>query len=261
MKFSFEIIPFKKKKNKRSLFMFRKFFFGLKKLSIFNPEFFSVTFSKIFNFRQTLITCFFIKKCGFKVIPHFPCSLSLKNINKYINILSNNRIFTLFPLRGNKVNNFFKYSIKLINFIEKKNINFNFFSSGYPEGHPEEKKYKRSIEILKKKCSITLGIFTQFFLGFDIYYFFIKKIIEKKFLPKIYIGVMIINNIEYLHKMSKICSYSIPFFLKKIFKKNEDYIEYLIFFIKSIIEYYKPYCLHIYTMNKFNYSENFINKI
>ncbi|MGX7589157.1 methylenetetrahydrofolate reductase [Candidatus Vidania fulgoroideorum] len=260
MIYSFEVIPFYEKRSKVSSYSFRKFFFGIKKLSTYNPKFFSVTFSSRINFKQTLKICLFIKKCGFDSVPHLSCNLNVDKVKKYCNILFNNKILQIFPLRGNICNTKFKYSLKLIDLLteEKK---FDFFSSGYPEGHPEEKKYNNNINILKKKCYKSIGIFTQFFMGFDIYYNFIKKIIEKGFLPRIYIGIMNICNIKFLYKISKVCKFSIPLFYKKNINSMNDYICYLIFFIKTIKNFYRPFCIHIYTMNKFKILEYLLKKI
>ncbi|MGX7589001.1 methylenetetrahydrofolate reductase [Candidatus Vidania fulgoroideorum] len=255
---SFEIFPIIGKIKKHSIYNFERLYYGLNKLVVYNPVFFSVTFSSRYDFKQSIKINIFIKSIGLKPLPHFPCNIEKKNIDKYINILINNRIFSIFPLRGKK-NKLFKYSINLMEYLGKYKMDF--FTSGYPEVHPEENKYLKGILILKKKSLLSLGIFTQCFIGLDPYYLFIKKVIELGYMPKIYLGIISVINIRLLKEYSKLCSFLLPNAFIKALGNKKDFFKYYYFFLKMIIKFYKPHCLHFYTMNKFSVTVKIINFI
>ncbi|WP_343190346.1 methylenetetrahydrofolate reductase [Buchnera aphidicola (Mollitrichosiphum nigrofasciatum)] len=254
---SCEFFPSSNKKN------FDKLLSITKRLSFFNPFFFSVTYGANSGERNlTRDTVLSIKKnTKIKTIPHLTCvDLTFGQIQKIAENYWNNGIKSIIALRGDYPINAIKkdiYALDLVCFL-KKIANFKIFVAAYPEVHPEAKSAHFDLINLKKKIDAgAIGAITQFFFDADKFLFFrdlcVANGINKKIIP----GILPILDIHQLKRFSSLTNVYIPKYILNMYEglDNDPITRSMLGFSIAIDMLKKLYNegvrdFHFYTLNK-----------
>ena len=238
----------------------------VKNLSIFSPEFFSVTFGAGGSTKiKTLETVLDIKSSGNKAVPHISCiSSSKKEIRDLLSEYKKHKINHLIALRGDNPsgavsNGEFKYANELISFIRDETGNdFHIQAAAYPEYHPEANSAKEDLDNFKRKIeSGADSAITQFFFNVDAYFKFIEECRKRSISIPIIPGIIPIYNIKQLSRFASNCGAEIPRWLRLKLESYDDDIQSLRDFgidvitelCETLIQYGVP-GIHFYTLNE-----------
>ncbi|MGX7577278.1 hypothetical protein [Candidatus Vidania fulgoroideorum] len=240
---SLEIFPNLKKK---------KFLFFFKKINrnILNI---SIPFNFKINYNKVLKTSFFLYKIGIIPTVHFYNNFSLFNCLRILKLLNNNSVKKILILKGeiNKLKN----KTNTISFLK----HINKYIAFYLNIHKKSKSYKKNIIFFKNKISSFKFIFQQSFC-FLSFIFFLNLFKFKK--KKIKLGFFLFKNFNKFKKITFNCNIFINkwnyFCFSKNFKKNYNFYIFLLILNITKIGYKK---IHFYTLNEFNKTYNYLNKI
>lgn len=237
-----------------------------KKLSVFKPEFYSVTFGAGGSTRdRTLETVLEIKQEGFNAVPHISCISSTKaEIKTLLDIYQHHNIKHLIALRGDIPSGSaacgeFKHANELVSFIRQEtNDYFHIEVGAYPEYHPEV--ISSQIEIQNFKNKVNAGAnsaITQFFFNADAYFRFMDECLIADIDIPIVPGVMPIYNIKQLARFASNCGAEIPRWLRiKLESYGDDLpslrsygVDVVSELCETLIAWDVP-SLHFYTLNQ-----------
>ena len=237
-----------------------------KKLSVFKPEFYSVTFGAGGSTRdRTLETVLEIKQEGFNAVPHISCISSTKaEIKTLLDIYQQHNIKHLIALRGDIPSGSaacgeFKHANELVSFIRQEtNDYFHIEVGAYPEYHPEV--ISSQIEIQNFKNKVNAGAnsaITQFFFNADAYFRFMDECLIADIDIPIVPGVMPIYNIKQLARFASNCGAEIPRWLRiKLESYGDDLpslrsygVDVVSELCETLIAWDVP-GLHFYTLNQ-----------
>lgn len=237
-----------------------------KKLSVFKPEFYSVTFGAGGSTRdRTLETVLEIKQEGFNAVPHISCISSTKaEIKTLLDIYQQHNIKHLIALRGDIPSGSaacgeFKHANELVSFIRQEtNDYFHIEVGAYPEYHPEV--ISSQIEIQNFKNKVNAGAnsaITQFFFNADAYFRFMDECLIADIDIPIVPGVMPIYNIKQLARFASNCGAEIPRWLRiKLESYGDDLpslrsygVDVVSELCETLIAWDVP-SLHFYTLNQ-----------
>ncbi|QCI26595.1 5,10-methylenetetrahydrofolate reductase [Buchnera aphidicola (Thelaxes californica)] len=258
--FSFEFFPPKNIENDIQLEVIAK------KLSEYEPSFFSITYSPIHKnrYRTQNMALKIQKITNIPTAAHLTCTeISQEDLITIIKNYWKNGIHNIVALRGDIINKNFNqnqmYAIDLVKLL--KNIaNFDITVAAYPEMHPEAISKKQDLLFLKQKIEAGANrAITQFFFDVDKYLYFREQCIKIGITKNIIPGILPIKNLLQLKKFSKLTNVHIPKDIHEIFNtKNNNNNEY-----NNIIGSIFTFCIikklyqegvrhfHFYTLNDF----------
>ena len=258
MNTSFEFFPPKTEKGKESLLK------TAKKLSLFSPEYFSVTYGAGGSTREgTLKTCVAIKNIGQEACPHLSgIGASKTSIKEILNKYEENGLKRIVALRGDLPSGLgglgdFPYALDLIEVIKQTEESFSIEIAAYPEVHPDAESESLDFEnFLDKVNAGADGAITQFFFEEEAYYKFMEKCKKEKVTIPIIPGIMPIHDFEALTRMAKTCSANIPVWLKERMERysnKEDHLKYGVEVITNLCQKLLTFGapgIHFYTVNR-----------
>ncbi|HKM23079.1 MAG TPA: methylenetetrahydrofolate reductase [NAD(P)H] [Lachnospiraceae bacterium] len=264
---SFEIFPPKKEE------AFKNIDELLEKLSVYQPDFISVTFGaggtstttadgKVKN--PTVEIAQKIKNVhGMEAVAHLSClNYDKAEVDGMLLALKEAGIENILALRGDinpdvERKYDFKYASDLVQYI-KEHGDFGISGACYPEVHPECSDMKTDIVNLKKKVDAgATHLVSQLFFDNAHFYDFVKKAREAGITVPIEAGIMPVTNKSQIERMVTMCGATLPDKFKVILDKyeNDDAalldagIAYAINQIVDLIAHDVD-GIHIYVMNK-----------
>ena len=235
-------------------------------LSIYSPEFFSVTFGAGGSTKtKTLETVLRIKTSNNNGVPHLSCiSASKEEVRSLLNEYKAHDINHLVALRGDNPSGAishgdFKYANELISFIrEETGEYFHIQAGAYPEYHPEADSATDDLNNFKRKIDAGAdSAITQFFFNADAYFRFIEECQKNSISVPIIPGIMPIYNIKQLSRFASNCGAEIPRWLRLKLESYDDDIQSLRDYgvdviselCETLIQYGVP-GIHFYTLNE-----------
>ena len=249
----------------------------IKKLSVFKPDFVSVTDSGygIAKGKNIALSQVLKETTGIEILAHMTCiNNTSSEIRNSIYELKKRGIENILALRGDKGNyrdfkSEFNYAVELINEV-KKNGDFCIGVAGHPEKHPESLTFESDLLNLKHK--IEAGgefIITQLFFDNDVFFKYREKVLENHINAYIIPGIMPIHSLKSFSEIiKKAGNLSIPPELKKMLNKEYSSKED---FIKYSVEYSTNQCIdllkngacgiHFFTFNKSEIMQNILSEI
>ena len=246
-------------------------------LSIYSPEFFSVTFGAGGSTKtKTLETVLRIKTSNNNGVPHLSCiSASKEEVRSLLNEYKAHDINHLIALRGDNPSGAishgdFKYANELISFIREETGDYFTIQAGaYPEYHPEAESTTDDLNNFKRKIEAGANsAITQFFFNADAYFRFIEECQKKSISVPIIPGIMPIYNIKQLSRFASNCGAEIPRWLRLKLESYDDDIQSLRDYgidviselCETLIQYGVP-GIHFYTLNESKIVSRIINNI
>ena len=247
------------------------------KLSVFKPEFFSVTFGAGGSTRdRTMETVFEIQDEGYQAAPHISCISSSKaEISALLKAYQDKAIKRLVVLRGDVPSGEvstgdFKYAVDLVSFIRQETGDwFHIEVAAYPEFHPEALSAAKDIDHFK--CKVNAGAnsaITQYFYNVDAYFQFLDSCYKAGIRTAIVPGIMPIYNYTQLARFSGICGAEIPRWLRLRLEAYGDDLASLRAFGTDVVS---ELCeklllagvpsLHFYTLNQADIITKIINNV
>lgn len=235
-------------------------------LSVFKPDFYSVTFGAGGSTRDlTLETVLEIKQEGFNAVPHISGISSTKaEIKTLLDLYQQHNIKHLVVLRGDVPHGAvsrgeFKHANELVSFIRQEtNDYFHIEVGAYPEYHPEAVSSQMDIQNFKNKVDAGANsAITQFFFNADAYFRFMDECLIADINIPIVPGVMPIYNIKQLARFASNCGAEIPRWLRiKLESYGDDLpslrsygVDVISELCETLIEWDVP-SLHFYTLNQ-----------
>lgn len=260
IRLSFEFFPPKTEQGRDKIVQVQQ------ELSVFRPEFFSVTYGAGGSTREhTKGIVQLIKQAGQEVAPHLSFGgdtpedlLALLNEYKACSI---NR---LVALRGDRPSGMggglhMVYANELVAFIRQHFADyFHIEVAAYPEIHPESLDFVSDIRYLKGKFDAGANsAITQYFYNPDAYFHFVEQCTKQGINQEIVPGIMPITNYKNLSRFSDNCGAEIPRWLRKRLESFGDDTESLKAFgvdvvselCETLLDNDAP-GLHFYTMNQ-----------
>jgi len=247
------------------------------KLSVFKPEFFSVTFGAGGSTRdRTMETVFEIQDEGYQAAPHISCISSSKaEISALLKAYQDKAIKRLVVLRGDVPSGEvstgdFKYAVDLVSFIRQETGDwFHIEVAAYPEFHPEALSAAKDIDHFKRKVDAGANsAITQYFYNVDAYFQFLDSCYKVGIRTAIVPGIMPIYNYTQLARFSGICGAEIPRWLRLRLEAYGDDLASLRAFGTDVVS---ELCeklllagvpsLHFYTLNQADIITKIINNV
>ncbi|QCI27046.1 methylenetetrahydrofolate reductase [Buchnera aphidicola] len=256
---SFEFFPpkiFNKENN--------NFLSSIKKLSIFHPNFISITctprnseinytYQAIKNIPKTL---------NLNIAPHITYINNINTITKLSKKYWNNGIKSIVALRGDVISKEYNsevYAFQLVTLL-KKIADFDISVAAYPEVHPEAKNANLDLIHLKEKinCGANRAI-TQFFFDVNKYLKFRDRCISIGINVDIIPGILPIMNFQQLKKFINLTNVYVPSWINNIFNNiniNNIHINKMIGLV-ICVDIIQKLCkegvnkFHFYTLNDF----------
>ena len=263
MYFSLEVFPPKKEDE------FEAVYEVLKKFSVLNPEFISVTYGAGgSNSKKTVDIASYIQNVlNIPALAHMTCVGNKKeDILKVCEELKKVNVSKVLALRGDRprymsdeqfASRDFAHANDLIAFL-KENTDLEIAAACYPEKHPESFSLEADLHYLKLKQDVGAEfLITQMFFDNDDFYNFRDKAIRRGITLPIHTGIMPITNARQLGTTISLSGSSIPKALADIIAKygdNDDdmYKAGIDYCIKQILDLKQVGVdgIHIYSMNK-----------
>ncbi|MEE9331924.1 MAG: methylenetetrahydrofolate reductase [NAD(P)H] [Methylophilaceae bacterium] len=245
------------------------------KLSVFDPEFFSVTFGAGGSTRdRTMDAVFDIQKEGHSAAPHISCiSASKEEVRALLTAYQDKGIKRLVTLRGDVPSGVvsagdFKYANELVSFIRQETGDwFHIEVAAYPETHPEAISVSSDIAHFKQKVEAGANsAITQYFYNADAYFSFLESCQKEGINVPIVPGIMPIYNYTQLARFSGICGAEIPRWLRLRLEAYADDLPSLRAFgvdvmsdlCTKLLDSGVP-SLHFYTLNQAGVISKIIN--
>lgn len=218
LRISFEFFPPKTEQGREKLAVVQQ------ELSLFQPEFFSVTYGAGGSTRDnTKNIVKSMKATGASVAPHM--SFGGDNEESILALIQEYQaagIDRIVALRGDMPSGMggayqMVYANELVTFIRKHfGDAFHLEVAAYPEIHPESTSYDDDVRFLKGKFDAGANsAITQYFYNPDAYFYFIDQCQKAGIAQPIYPGIMPITNFKNLSRFSDNCGAEIPRWLRK----------------------------------------------
>jgi methylenetetrahydrofolate reductase (NADPH) len=214
---SFEFFPPKTEEGMTKLRLVRD------QLSVFKPEFFSVTFGAGGTTRDgTLAAVTDIQAAGHVAAPHLSCVGSSRDSLR--GILADYQalgIHRLVALRGDMPSGMgatgdFRYANELVEFIRQETGDFFHIEvAAYPEFHPQAPSAQADIQRFVDKMNAGANsAITQYFFNADAYFHFVEEVRALGVTAPIVPGIMPINHFGQLCRFSEMCGAEVPRWLR-----------------------------------------------
>jgi len=246
-------------------------------LSVFNPDFFSVTYGAGGSTRDTTKQLVLnIQQQGYQAAPHLSFGGDTQEaVLALVNDYRKAGISNLVALRGDLPSGIggasqLVHANELVALIrEHSGDHFDINVAAYPEIHPEAESYSKDIYWLGEKFKAGANrAITQYFYNPDAYFKFIdncsKVGIDKPIVP----GIMPLTNYRNLLRFSENCGAEIPRWLRWQLQERSDNSEDLINYGLDVVT---ELCetliaggapgLHFYTMNQWQISDTLCRNI
>ncbi|MGB1159190.1 MAG: methylenetetrahydrofolate reductase [NAD(P)H] [Porticoccaceae bacterium] len=246
-------------------------------LSVFNPDFFSVTYGAGGSTRDTTKQLVLdIQQQGYQAAPHLSFGGDTQEaVLALVNDYRKAGISNLVALRGDLPSGIggasqLVHANELVALIrEQSGEHFDINVAAYPEIHPEAESYSKDIYWLGEKFKAGANrAITQYFYNPDAYFKFIdncsKAGIDKPIVP----GIMPLTNYRNLLRFSENCGAEIPRWLRWQLQERSDNSEDLINYGLDVVT---ELCetliaggapgLHFYTMNQWQISDTLCRNI
>ena len=236
----------------------------LEKLSLFGPEFISVTYGAGGSTREgTFSTIKSISEKLSVAVPHL--SIGKDDDTKVLDLISAYKkigVRKILALRGDAPSGFGSTKIKnasdLTRLIRNEfGSDFEIIVAAYPEVHPDSEDLQTDISFFKEKVEAGANsAITQFFYNPDAYANYLDVMEKNNIQIPITPGIMPITNVAGLLKMSKQCKAEIPRWLQYSLadrKNSEDLNHYCIEIVTKLCEKLislEAPGLHFYTLNR-----------
>jgi methylenetetrahydrofolate reductase (NADPH) len=257
---SFEFFPPKTEEGMTKLRLVRD------QLSVFKPEFFSVTFGAGGTTRDgTLAAVTDIQAAGHVAAPHLSCVGSSRDSLR--GILADYQalgIHRLVALRGDMPSGMgatgdFRYANELVEFIRQETGDFFHIEvAAYPEFHPQAPSAQADIQRFVDKMNAGANsAITQYFFNPDAYFNFVEEVRSLGVTAPIVPGIMPINHFGQLCRFSEMCGAEVPRWLRlKMQSYMDDTASIRAFGLDVITEMSAKLLaggapsLHFYTLNQ-----------
>jgi methylenetetrahydrofolate reductase (NADPH) len=223
IKFSFEFFPPKTRSMGIALSK------AIKKLSVLEPEFVSVTYGAAGTTRTRThrIIKNILNNTSLTPVPHLTCIGSSKDeITKIAKKYLNMGVKNILALRGDLPQGYqhpkdgYDFAWKLVAAL-KEIANFNIIVAGYPEKHPEAKSLQEDMDNIKRKIDNGAShIITQFFFDNNKFYDYLNLLQRNRINVPVTPGILPIVNFAQTVKFAKACNTHIPKEYYKIFSQN-----------------------------------------
>ncbi|CAL4041995.1 5,10-methylenetetrahydrofolate reductase [Buchnera aphidicola (Phyllaphis fagi)] len=258
---SFEFFPPKLNTIKNS-----NFFSSIKKLSILNPDFISITCTSNDNmYNYTYNSVLEIqKKLNVTISPHLIYSnFTDHEIKKIAQNYWNTGIKNLVVLRGDKIqqkNSSLKYASNLI-ILLKEIANFDISVAAYPEVHPEAKNSQSDLIYLKNKVDLGANrAITQFFFEVEHYLRFRDRCAAIGINVEIIPGILPILDFKQLKNFALMTNVYIPKWIHNMFEgiDSKDHKMNKMIGLSISMNMIKQLCkegvrhFHFYTLNQYD---------
>lgn len=264
--FSFEFFPPKDEAG------FEQLFETIENLKPWNPGYVSVTYGAGGSTRQKTVdlVCRIKRELGIESMAHLTCvGSTAKEIGEVLDLLDNNGIQNILPLRGDPPKGSDKFvrtvggfanANELVRFIHEKGYDFCLGVAGYPEGHQECVNMKTDLGHLKQKVDSGADfVITQLFFDNRHYFGFLDQAKRLGIKVPILPGIMPIINLKQIQWFTKMCGATIPQNLVSKLESVQDDPES----VRSIgVQHATEQCeelllsgvsgIHFYTLNKSN---------
>lgn len=239
---------------------------SVQKLSVFCPEFISITCSP-----QKQVTTDYTyqaiqkipKDLNLNIAPHITYINNMDTISELAQKYWDNGIRRIIALRGDIVSKEYHspvYAFELVKLL-KKVADFDISVAAYPEMHPEAKSAHLDLMYLKQKidCGANRAI-TQFFFNAETYLRFRDRCINAGIHVDIIPGILPIVNFNQLKRFVKLSNVSIPSWINDTFNDlndNDIYINKMIG-LMICMNIVQELCsagvtsFHFYTLNHFD---------
>ena len=247
----------------------------IKDLSVFHPDFISVTYGALGNtLNNSVAIAKHIKQySNTEPLAHLTCvSSSRSQVDKICQELRDAKIKNILSLRGDipenpgLQHNDFIHASDLTAYITKQySADFSFAGACYPEKHPEAVSMKEDIRNLKMKQDAGMDFFiTQLFFDNEAFYRFLLEARKAGVTIPIIPGIMPVSNYKQLDGMIRITGAAIPLELRNYFDRyrhDKQALEEIgiIYTSHQILDLIANDVdgIHLYSMNK----SSFIQKL
>ena len=201
------------------------------KLSLLQPEFFSVTYGAGGSTRErTLTTVKEIAATGQSAAPHLSCIGSTRDgIREILAIFTHLGIRRIVALRGDLPSGMadpgeFRYANELVEFIRQETGDrFRIEVAAYPEWHPQARSPQDDLMNFKRKIDAGAdSAITQYFYNIDAYRHFVDAAHALGVTVPIIPGIMPIVSYSKLARFSDACGAEIPRWMRRKFESLGD---------------------------------------
>ncbi len=272
--YSFEIFPPKDEKGAATLFQ------ALKELSVFNPIFTSVTYGAMGSTQDLTrdLALRIQKELQLRTAFHFTCVGSNRtSVREYVERLKQEGLNLVVALRGdppNGVSHFIKqedgflYANELVTYLREIG-GFSIAVAGYPEGHIEAPN--KEIDLINLKRKVDAGadiVITQLFFNNRDYFDFVDRARKIGIKIPIIPGIMPIQNLKQIEKITKMCGASIPRDLHQQLIQSDGDVQRA---LEIGIQHAREQCrdlitrgvpgIHFYTLNKSHSTRRIIESL
>jgi methylenetetrahydrofolate reductase (NADPH) len=271
LRLSFEFFPPKTDAGREKLINVRN------GLSVFEPEFFSMTYGAGGSTRDnTKGLVIQYNSEGYATAPHLSFGGdSEESIASLLEEYKESGVNRIVALRGDMPSGMggasqMVYANELVAFIrERFGDHFHLEVAAYPEVHPEAKSYVTDIQYLKGKFDAGANsAITQYLFNPDAFFYFMQQCAKIGIDKPIYPGIMPIINVQNLVRFSNACGAEIPRWLQKALESYGDDqesmrafgIDVVTEFCDILLENGVP-GLHFYTMNQLEPTKTIVENL
>jgi methylenetetrahydrofolate reductase (NADPH) len=214
MKISYEFYPPKNDDQRQQLFR------TVEKLSLYNPEFASVTFGaggSTLSYTSDTVKSL-SEQFSLNAVPHLSCMGGTREeIHALLSQYKNQGCNRVIALRGDLPSGMARagdmhYASDLVSFI-KQNFadDFEITVACYPEIHPQAEDAQQDIHHFVEKAKLgASSAITQYFYNADAYFRFVDDVSKLGLNIPIIPGIMPISNYSQLKRFSQMCGAEIP---------------------------------------------------
>jgi len=216
--FSFEFFPPKTSKGEEALYA------TIEELKPLAPSFVSVTYGAFGTTQDKSLEVInkIQNEIGLEVMAHYTCiGATEEKVDMFLKRLEEMNVENILALRGDPPNGMtieeavkgspFRYAIDLVRYIRLKTTTFSIGVAGYPEGHVECIDHKKDLEFLKRKVDSGADfVVTQLYFDNNDFFNFIDLARKNGITVPIIPGIMPIENLKQIEKMSSMCGAKIP---------------------------------------------------
>ena len=268
---TFEFFPPKKEEDLPSTYAL------MAELKEFKPDFMTVTYGAgggTRAFTEQMVS-YIQNELGVTAVAHLACSGHSKTeVAEMLKMLEQDGISHILALRGDPPNgepfsahpDGFKYASELVRFI-KQHGDFSVAVAGYPEKHPEAESFESDLSHLKEKVDAGAElIITQLFFDTALFFNFVEKARQIGITVPILPGIMPINSVGQIKRITARCKASIPDKLMTQLNSMPDEditsfgTEYSIKMCRELLA--GGACgVHIFTLNRSNHAQKIITTL